>query len=1143
MTKRLFYQQSEPGSRIAATAQRLSVKARIMMALFALMLIPQGAWAQGTTYYDLWIDGTQVSSANERDVFDDGKVSYDNSTGTLTLDGVTLSGAIVTYYGNLNIHIKNNCSISSPANCIRTGTFAGTLTFTKEGNGKLELNSTTRHSVIKGFPFLAGVPIETKEPYALCTTDDYHMMKLLVYENDTTGIDYAIIDDNTTYPLWVNSKQVTSKNSSNVLNSTDATPPVVFKSGTNTLELNKAVFTGRIVSSLGNLILNVSGSNKITSPDTSTIVRSVNAGTLTIVKNTDDAALELLVNGYDNHPVIQGFHSLVYTGFDMNTPASSPKYDIFSVGTPNGDRNIYGLFDPAATYSAAIKSATFATNYDLWVSYRRVTSANASDIWGPGTDFSFDPATSTLYYRSGGSTSYPIHSGLQNLTIKIGSPDGSGSYDKNNISFMKFGSPNGESIAATSGNLIISKEDNVTGPQQFYLVPSGEPGIQGFANVTYSDFVILEDGAYYDTNDKKLKDGSNNVLSGGLFTTQDGITAPTMSRVDTAEGSYLALSNNMSVGTLKYDVNYADGTSETNKTYDNSNKPKFSKAATVEAYVTINGVNSDPVIGKYFAYDNEVSVVYSGSDKAVTPPSSPVPAIASTDGVGLTYSVNAPYTSVQSGATANSLTAKGVGSSLVEVIFTPSTSTPYTILSPSSSADFWVRVVPGAPTITYDGSKQYVTTDKLEMSSVAGSEILYTWEDSPGVTMTLGTKISNDLTNTNLQLYDSTNKPNVQNRTVKAWAVYYEDSGYWIGEEQTQSFNAKIDISTYVVEDIDNLVYTGSALSPVIKVKASTTATSYLAENTDYTVKYQVKGADKSPVNADTYDVIITGTGNYTGTNSTKTFTIDQVDMSTSTDITIEAVPDQTYTGSAITPTPTVKFKGNDLVAGTGNDFVYGYLNNINLASSTDPTAPPTVTITGNGNFKNTTSVKFTIKEQEASVNFGTRDYITFYNSTTGNLLVPDNVKAYIVTGVNGNEVVVDQVSFITPATAVLMEKAPGWKNVKDNMLHSGNLLKFAFSDIDATGKKYYVLYNNEFVRATGTIPIGRNYLDLSAIVNPARTLIIGGNNSATAIEAVSEEVADGEDKWYDMQGRQINKPSKAGLYIKNGKKVVVNNK
>ena len=92
-----------------------------------------------------------------------------------------------------------------------------------------------------------------------------------------------------------------------------------------------------------------------------------------------------------------------------------------------------------------------------------------------------------------------------------------------------------------------------------------------------------------------------------------------------------------------------------------------------------------------------------------------------------------------------------------------------------------------------------------------------------------------------------------------------------------------------------------------------------------------------------------------------------------------------------------------------------------------------------------------------------------------------------------------------------------------------------------AAQPKHYVLYNNEFVKATGDLT-NKVYLDATTLIAGARTLTIDRNNSATAIEAIVEEAADGE-QWYDMQGRKINKPTKDGLYIKNGKKVVVNNK
>ena len=45
------------------------------------------------TFYDVWVGGTRITSANAADVFGDGKVSYDPATATLTLNGYTYSGA------------------------------------------------------------------------------------------------------------------------------------------------------------------------------------------------------------------------------------------------------------------------------------------------------------------------------------------------------------------------------------------------------------------------------------------------------------------------------------------------------------------------------------------------------------------------------------------------------------------------------------------------------------------------------------------------------------------------------------------------------------------------------------------------------------------------------------------------------------------------------------------------------------------------------------------------------------------------------------------------------------------------------------------------------------------------------------------
>ena len=82
-------------------------------------------------------------------------------------------------------------------------------------------------------------------------------------------------------------------------------------------------------------------------------------------------------------------------------------------------------------------------------------------------------------------------------------------------------------------------------------------------------------------------------------------------------------------------------------------------------------------------------------------------------------------------------------------------------------------------------------------------------------------------------------------------------------------------------------------------------------------------------------------------------------------------------------------------------------------------------------------------------------------------------------------------------------------------------------------------------MKATGTIPVGKCYLDLTGVNIPSGARGLGiENDGTTGIHAVnSEEGIVNSDVWYNLQGRRIEKPTKAGLYIKNGKKVIVNNK
>lgn len=184
------------------------------------------------------------------------------------------------------------------------------------------------------------------------------------------------------------------------------------------------------------------------------------------------------------------------------------------------------------------------------------------------------------------------------------------------------------------------------------------------------------------------------------------------------------------------------------------------------------------------------------------------------------------------------------------------------------------------------------------------------------------------------------------------------------------------------------------------------------------------------------------------------------------------------------------------------------------------------------------------------------QNYATYYNGSE-DMTLPEGLSAYLVTGTSGNSVVTSPVDYLPQNVPLLLEKSATAGSTLTNTTYSGtgltdaeknsNLLQYAEGNLpvaNITGGTPYVLYKNEFVKATGTISEDHCYL---LITNNAPTRgfysIGDGNDGSTAIEGIELENEEVRDEWYDLQGRRIAKPTKAGLYIKNGKKMVINNK
>ena len=129
--------------------------------------------------------------------------------------------------------------------------------------------------------------------------------------------------------------------------------------------------------------------------------------------------------------------------------------------------------------------------------------------------------------------------------------------------------------------------------------------------------------------------------------------------------------------------------------------------------------------------------------------------------------------------------------------------------------------------------------------------------------------------------------------------------------------------------------YRGRGIKPTVTVKDG--AGKKLTKDKDYTVSYS------NNTNVGTATITIKGKGSYTGT-LTKKFTVKPLDLTSSYAKVTIPYSSYTYTGSAIKPAVTVKFKDGDVIP-TGQ-YTVSYSANKNVGTAT-------ITVKGNG--KNTT--------------------------------------------------------------------------------------------------------------------------------------------------------------------------------------------
>ena len=173
----------------------------------------------------------------------------------------------------------------------------------------------------------------------------------------------------------------------------------------------------------------------------------------------------------------------------------------------------------------------------------------------------------------------------------------------------------------------------------------------------------------------------------------------------------------------------------------------------------------------------------------------------------------------------------------------------------------------------------------------------------------------------------------------------------------SESQNVKQIKDAQITLNTSSFTYDGNAKMPAPNVKYGDKT---LKEKTDYVLDYN------NNVHAGKADVTVIGIGGYTGSVS-RSFTISPCKIGTDT-VSLEQTS-YPYSGTAITPEPTVTVNGNKL--SKGSDYIISYSNNINVGKST-------VTVTGKGDYTSSVSTTFNITSRDisdATVTVGSGDF------------------------------------------------------------------------------------------------------------------------------------------------------------------------
>lgn len=161
-----------------------------------------------------------------------------------------------------------------------------------------------------------------------------------------------------------------------------------------------------------------------------------------------------------------------------------------------------------------------------------------------------------------------------------------------------------------------------------------------------------------------------------------------------------------------------------------------------------------------------------------------------------------------------------------------------------------------------------------------------------------------------------------------------------------------------------------------------------------------------------------------------------------------------------------------------------------------------------------------------------------------------EGIEAYVVSDLTDNSAVVTKVDKVAAGEGVILKKTGTAASFEIPFAESaekvsGNLMVGVTKATDMTkvenAENAYILSDGLFYKCSGgTLAAGKAYLvavDWAGSNAPSFSIVEGGE--ATGINSLTPALSQGEEVYYDLSGRRVEKPTK-GVYIVNGKKVIL---